>query len=220
MKITVLTYLDSENENSKEYDPVVPQVARTLRRLGHRVSVLGVHGDVKRLIAGLSRRKPELVFNLMEMFGDNVFGDIPVTGLLELLGVALHRQRPGRALPEPGQGAHQEAAGLRGHPLSALRRLLPPGRVRDRRQPAHAAVRQAAPLRRLARHRRQVAGARRGGADGAGGRHPQGAGRLGAGRGVHRGARVLRRRARQRAAQGAAADRGGLHRLSRRACPR
>jgi len=95
MKITVLTYLDSENENSKEYDPVVPQVARTLRRLGHRVSILGVHGDVKRLIAGLSRRKPDLVFNLMEMFGDNVFGDIPVTGLLELLGVRYTGSGPG-----------------------------------------------------------------------------------------------------------------------------
>jgi D-alanine-D-alanine ligase len=95
MKITVLTYLDSENENSKEYDPVVPQVARTLRRLGHRVSVLGVHGDVKRLIAGLSRRKPDLVFNLMEMFGENVFGDIPVTGLLELLGLKYTGSGPG-----------------------------------------------------------------------------------------------------------------------------
>jgi len=91
----VLTYLDSENENSKEYDPVVPQVARTLRRLGHRVSVLGVHGDVKRLIASLSRRKPDLVFNLMEMFGENVFGDIPVTGLLELLGVRYTGSGPG-----------------------------------------------------------------------------------------------------------------------------
>ena len=48
MNISVLTYLDSEDENSKEYDPVVPQVARTLRRLGHRVSIMGVHGDVKR----------------------------------------------------------------------------------------------------------------------------------------------------------------------------
>jgi D-alanine-D-alanine ligase len=95
MKITVLTYLDSENENSKESDPVVPQVARTLRRLGHRVSVLGVHGDVKRLIAGLSRRKPDLVFNLMEMFGENVFGDIPVTGLLELLGLKYTGSGPG-----------------------------------------------------------------------------------------------------------------------------
>jgi D-alanine-D-alanine ligase len=95
VKITVLTYLDSENENSKEYDPVVPQVARTLRRLGHRVSVLGVHGDVKRLIASLSRRKPDLVFNLMEMFGENVFGDIPVTGLLELLGLRYTGSGPG-----------------------------------------------------------------------------------------------------------------------------
>lgn len=95
MKITVLTYLDTDDENSKDYDPVVPQVARTLRRLGHRVSILGVHGDVKRLIAGLSRRNPDLVFNLMEMFGDNVFGDIPVTGLLELLGVRYTGSGPG-----------------------------------------------------------------------------------------------------------------------------
>jgi D-alanine-D-alanine ligase len=94
MKITVLTYLD-DGENSKEYDPVVPQVARTLRKLGHRVSVLGVHGDVKRLVAGLSRRKPDLVFNLMEMFGENVFGDIPVTGLLDLLGVDYTGSGPG-----------------------------------------------------------------------------------------------------------------------------
>jgi D-alanine-D-alanine ligase len=95
MKITVLTYLDSEDESSREFDPVVPQVARTLRRLGHRVSILGVHGDVKRLIAGLARRKPELVFNLMEMFGDNVFGDIPVAGLLDLIGVRYTGSGPG-----------------------------------------------------------------------------------------------------------------------------
>jgi D-alanine-D-alanine ligase len=95
VKITVLTYLDSEDENSKEYDPVVSQVARTLRKLGHRVSVLGVHGDVKRLIAGLARRRPDLVFNLMEMFGENVFGDIPVTGLLELIGVNYTGSGPG-----------------------------------------------------------------------------------------------------------------------------
>jgi D-alanine-D-alanine ligase len=95
MKITVLTYLDSEDENSKEYEAVVPQVAKALRSLGHRVSILGVHADVKRLIAGLSRRKPDLVFNLMEMFGDNVFGDIPVAGLLDLLGLRYTGSGPG-----------------------------------------------------------------------------------------------------------------------------
>ncbi|HEV8178657.1 MAG TPA: ATP-grasp domain-containing protein, partial [Gemmatimonadales bacterium] len=95
MNITVLTYLDSEDENSKDYEAVVPQVARTLRSLGHRVSILGAHGDVKRLIAGLSRRRPELVFNLMEMFADNVFGDIPVTGLLDLMGLRYTGSGPG-----------------------------------------------------------------------------------------------------------------------------
>ena len=95
MKITVLTYLDSTDESSREFDEVVPQVARTLRALGHRVSILGVHGDVKRLIAGLSRRKPELVFNLLEMFGELVIGDIPVTGLLDLLGLRYTGCGPG-----------------------------------------------------------------------------------------------------------------------------
>ena len=95
MNITVLTYLDSEDENSKDYEAVVPQVARTLRSLGHRVSVLGAHVDVKRIVAGLSRRKPDLVFNLMEMFGDNVFGDIPVTGLLDLIGLKYTGSGPG-----------------------------------------------------------------------------------------------------------------------------
>ena len=32
MKITVLTYLDSKNENSKDYEAVVPQVAKAWRR--------------------------------------------------------------------------------------------------------------------------------------------------------------------------------------------
>lgn len=84
MKITVLTYIESEK--TKEIDPVVAQVVRALRKKKHKVSVLPIHGDVKKLIAGLSRRKPDLVFNLLEMFGHNVGGNIPVVGLLELLG--------------------------------------------------------------------------------------------------------------------------------------
>ena len=84
MKITVLTYVESEG--SKDIDAVVPQVARALKRSGHQVSTLAVHGDVKKLIAGLARRKPDLVFNLLEMFGDDLGGNIPVCGLLDLLG--------------------------------------------------------------------------------------------------------------------------------------
>jgi D-alanine-D-alanine ligase len=85
MKITVLTYL--EKETDAKYDVVVDQVADALRGAGHTVSVLAVHGDVRRLILGLARRKPDLVFNLMEAFGGNLQGDVAVAGLLDLLDV-------------------------------------------------------------------------------------------------------------------------------------
>jgi D-alanine-D-alanine ligase len=83
MNITILTYL--EQENSKDYDPVVNQVASALRKRGHKVSVLGVNSNLKKLISGLRRLKPDLVFNLMEMFGDDVTGDIAVAGVLTLM---------------------------------------------------------------------------------------------------------------------------------------
>ncbi len=82
MKITILTYLDAESDRT--YDAVVPQVAAALKKLGHRVSILGVHGDVNKLLGGLARRRPDLVFNLMEMWRDDVFGDIPVVGQIDL----------------------------------------------------------------------------------------------------------------------------------------
>jgi len=93
LKVTILTYLDAEKQ--KEFDEVVPQIARALRKKGHRVSILGVHGDVKKLLFGLERRKPDLIFNLMEMFADNMFADIAVTGLLDLLGYRYTGSGPG-----------------------------------------------------------------------------------------------------------------------------
>ncbi len=85
MKITVLTYIDSENE--KTVDPVVKQVAAALRKKKHKVSILGVHGDVDKLMRGLKRRKPDLVFNLMEMFGDDVCADYPIAALMDIMKV-------------------------------------------------------------------------------------------------------------------------------------
>jgi D-alanine-D-alanine ligase len=85
MKITVLTYLEKEEDT--KLDDVVVQVADALKDRGHAVSILGVHGDVRKLIVGLARKKPDLVFNLMEMFGDNLQGDVAVAGMLDLIGV-------------------------------------------------------------------------------------------------------------------------------------
>src|SRR5688500_12736124 len=93
MRITVLAYL--EKEEDKKGDVVVSQVAKALRANGHEVSTLLVHGKVGRLIGGLRRRQPELVFNLMEMFADNWFGDVPVVGMLDLLGLRYTGGGPG-----------------------------------------------------------------------------------------------------------------------------
>jgi D-alanine-D-alanine ligase len=93
MKITVLAYLDKED--GEIADIVVGQVAAALRKGGHRVSVFGVHGDPRKLISGLIRRRPELVFNLMEIFGENLLGAVPVVGALDLLGVPYTGAGPG-----------------------------------------------------------------------------------------------------------------------------
>src|SRR5437588_3180251 len=93
MKITVLAYL--EHENARTHDVVVDQVAGALKKGGHKVSVFGVHGDVKKLVAGMSRRKPDLVFNLMETFGNSQLGAVGVAGLLDLLGLSYTGGGPG-----------------------------------------------------------------------------------------------------------------------------
>jgi D-alanine-D-alanine ligase len=94
MNITILAY--SERGDSAELDGVVPQVAEALRAGGHRVSILAIHDDPSKMIAGLRRRRPELVFNLVESFGDDFVGGlIGVTGLLDLLQVCYTGGGPG-----------------------------------------------------------------------------------------------------------------------------
>jgi D-alanine-D-alanine ligase len=84
VRITVLSNVD---EDGGERDPVVAQVASALRRGKHTVSVFGVPPDIRKLVNGLTRRKPELVFHLVEEFGDNAAGNIAVCGVLDLLGL-------------------------------------------------------------------------------------------------------------------------------------
>src|SRR5947209_12978197 len=93
MKITVLAYL--EHEGTGKPDVVADQVVAALRQGKHKASILGVHGDVRKLIAGLSRRKPDVVFNLMEMFGKDLLGASDVVGLLDLLRVCYTGGGPG-----------------------------------------------------------------------------------------------------------------------------
>ena len=95
MKITILTSVEQEKVTAADLDEVVPQVARALRRLGHSVSILPIYRDVKKLIASLSRRRPELVFNMAEMFGDSVIGDMLIAALLDTQGLKYTGSGPG-----------------------------------------------------------------------------------------------------------------------------
>jgi D-alanine-D-alanine ligase len=63
-------------------------VWRTLRRLGHRVEVVGLTEDPRELDRALVRARPQVVFNLLEEFrGEGAFDFHPIT-YLESLGVA------------------------------------------------------------------------------------------------------------------------------------
>jgi len=93
VRVTVLTWLESEQATA--YDVVVDQVAAALERGGHVVSIVGVHGDLQRLVDGIAVTAPALVFNLMEMWSDALVGDVAVAGLLELVGVPFTGSGPG-----------------------------------------------------------------------------------------------------------------------------
>lgn len=91
MRITVLAYQDPEDEAP---DIVVGQVAEALGPR-HEVSTLIVHDDVRALVDGLEEQRPDLVFNLLEQFGDDLRSDLAVAGLLDLLRVRYTGSGPG-----------------------------------------------------------------------------------------------------------------------------
>ena len=93
MKITVLTYL--EKEGAREHDVVVDQVLEALAAGGHEAAMLGVHADLAGLVAELQERRPDLVFNLLETFGENDSADVAVAGLLDLLELPYTGSGPG-----------------------------------------------------------------------------------------------------------------------------
>jgi D-alanine-D-alanine ligase and related ATP-grasp enzymes len=74
---------------------VVDQVVKALAARGHTASVLAVHGDLKKLLGGIARRKPDAIFNLMETFGDHELGAVSLAGALELLAVPYTGGGPG-----------------------------------------------------------------------------------------------------------------------------
>jgi len=93
MDITILAYLEPGDSTP---DVVVEQAAAALKKCGHKISVLTVRSDVEELIHGLEARKPQLVFNLVESFGDDILGGVMgVAGVLDLLQLPYTGGGPG-----------------------------------------------------------------------------------------------------------------------------
>ena len=93
---------------------------RSARRTeGHKTSILTIRHDVDEIIEGLKQAQAELVFNLVESFGDDILGRRHGRrGRARPARAAVHRRRAGRNLSPRGQGAHEEAARVRaGFPI-------------------------------------------------------------------------------------------------------
>ncbi|MFO0850290.1 MAG: hypothetical protein U0871_17285 [Gemmataceae bacterium] len=102
MRVTVLT--QQVEVDGHPYDPVADRIADALKANKHKASVLAVDGDARRLIAGLGRRKPDLVFNVLEEFGPTLYGAVGVAGLLEILGYTYTGGGPGELYVRQDKG--------------------------------------------------------------------------------------------------------------------
>jgi D-alanine-D-alanine ligase len=116
MRITVLTDLDKKKD-PRSYDKVVDQVVAALRAGGHDATILGVHRDLHALIDGLTKPKPELVFNLFENFGKVRLGAVCVVGLLDLLEVPYVGGGPGEFFLQQDKGITKKLLAYEGVPF-------------------------------------------------------------------------------------------------------
>jgi D-alanine-D-alanine ligase len=93
MKITILAYLEKD---ATEPDIVMSQVADALAAAGHKPTIATMHDDVVEIVEKVRSNKPDLVFNLVESFADDMIGGLMgVTGLLDLLQVPYTGGGPG-----------------------------------------------------------------------------------------------------------------------------
>lgn len=93
MKITVLAYLERD---SSQPDIVVPQVVEALRDGSHSPTVVTIQNDVRQLVEEVGASRPDLVFNLVESFADDMLGGlIGVAGVLDLLQLPYTGGGPG-----------------------------------------------------------------------------------------------------------------------------
>jgi D-alanine-D-alanine ligase len=62
-------------------------VRRALVESGHEVRLLGLYDDVQPLLDEVKENKPDLIFNLVEVFHDTTHWDKNIVALIEMLGI-------------------------------------------------------------------------------------------------------------------------------------
>lgn len=93
MQITILAYLEPGDEKP---DVVIEQAARALESSGHKTTIVTIRDDVGAMLEKLRKPKPDLVFNLVESFGDDILGGtMGVAGVLDLLQLPYTGGGPG-----------------------------------------------------------------------------------------------------------------------------
>ncbi|MEZ4845473.1 MAG: ATP-grasp domain-containing protein [Bdellovibrionota bacterium] len=90
-KVVVLVHRDHVPPDSPTKEDLINpewiaeyEIVQTLQKLGHDVHVLGVLSDIDKIREVLSGFKPDIVFNLLEEFDDNIHYDQHIVSYLEL----------------------------------------------------------------------------------------------------------------------------------------
>lgn len=83
LKVPILFYRSAPDPE----DPVVGQIFDAVQALGHKPTRFAVERDVRSLLNGISRGRPDLVFNICETFANRNIFEVNVAAFLELLEV-------------------------------------------------------------------------------------------------------------------------------------
>jgi D-alanine-D-alanine ligase len=78
---------DFKEEFKGEECTAYREVYESLKRSGHSVRLLAIHDDIKPLIEEVDGKKPDIVFNLADLFRNKTHMDKNIAGVLEMLDV-------------------------------------------------------------------------------------------------------------------------------------
>ena len=96
LKVLMLFYSPYQKPRGYDYkeefaDPenmyTEKDVLEALRALGHEVSLLGVFNDIVPFFEEIRENKPDVIFNMMEVFNDQTYLEKNMAALLEITGI-------------------------------------------------------------------------------------------------------------------------------------